>query len=105
MQWATVALECMATTTCWGPELVEGDRLASLDLEDLVLDLVMVALVAEELGVAEVLEEELEVETLEEVEAGTLEEEVVQTLEEVMVGVAWVDWEEVQDLVGLVMEV
>ena len=76
----------MATTICWGPEVVEGDRLASLDLEDLELDLGMVALVVEVLGEAEALEE-------------------VETLEEVMVGVAWVDWEEVQDLVGLVMEV
>ena len=90
MQWATGALECMATTTCWGPEVVEGDRLASLDLEDLELDLGMVARVAEELGVAEVLEVE------------TLEEEGVETLEGVM---AWVDWEEVQDWVGAVTEV
>ena len=97
MQWATEALDCMATTICWDPEVVEGDRLASLDREDLVLDLGMVALVAEELGEAGVLEEE--VETLE-------EEEGVETLEvEVMVGVVWVDWEEVQDLVGVVTEV
>ena len=81
----------MATTTWLAREVVEGDsRLASLDLEDLELDLGMVARVAEELGVAEVLEVE------------TLEEEGVETLEGVM---AWVDWEEVQDWVGAVTEV
>ena len=47
--------------------MVEGDRLVSLDLEDLELDLDMVALAAEGLGEAEALEEvETSEETLEE---------------------------------------
>ena len=57
----------MATTTWLGPGVVEEDRLASLDLEDLELVLDMVAVVVEGLGEAEALEEEVEeVETLEE---------------------------------------
>ena len=83
----------METTTWLGQEMVEGDsRLASLDLEDLELDLGLVALAAEGLG---------EVEALEEGEGEMLQEE---TLEEVLEAAAWVDWEEVQDMVGPVME-
>ena len=81
----------METTTWLGQEMVEGDsRQASLDLEDLELDLDLVALAAEGLGEVEVLEE-----------GETLQEE---TLEEVLEAAAWVDWEEVQDMVGPVME-
>ena len=83
----------METTTWLGQEMVEGDsRQASLDLEDLELDLDLVALAAEGLG---------EVEALEEGEGEMLQEE---TLEEVLEAAAWVDWEEVQDMVGPVME-
>ena len=83
----------METTTWLGQEMVEGDsRQASLDLEDLELALGLVALAAEGLG---------EVEALEEGEGEMLQEE---TLEEVLEAAAWVDWEEVQDMVGPVME-
>ena len=72
--------------------MVEGDsRQASLDLEDLELALGLVALAAEGLGEVEALEGEGEM----------LQEE---TLEEVLEAAAWVDWEEVQDMVGPVME-
>ena len=81
----------METTTWLGQEMVEGDsRQASLDLEDLELDLDLVALAAEGLGEVEVSEE-----------GEMLQEE---TLEEVLEAAAWVDWEEVQDMVGPVME-
>ena len=66
----------MATTTWLDPGVVEEDRLASLDLEDLELVLDMVALLVEGLG---------EVEALEEVE--TLEEEILEaeeTMEEML---------------------
>ena len=55
----------MATTTWLGLGVVEEDRLASLDLEDLELVLDMVVLAAEGLGEGEAMEE-VEVETLEE---------------------------------------
>ena len=53
----------MATTTWLGPGVVEEDRLASLDLEDLELVLDTVVLAAEGLGEGEAM---VEVETLEE---------------------------------------
>ena len=53
----------MATTTWLDPGVVEEDRLASLDLEDLELVLDTVVLAAEGLGEGEAM---VEVETLEE---------------------------------------
>ena len=81
------------TATAWsGPGVGGGDRLESLELEVLGLDLGMVALAAEEDGEGEDMEEAME----------TLEEETL--VEEVLVGVGWVDWQGVLDLVGPVTE-
>ena len=85
--------------TAWsGPGVGGGDRLESLELEVLGLDLGMVALAAEEDGEGEDMEEAME--TLEE---ETLEEETL--VEETLVEEVWVDWEGVLDLVGPVTEV